>query len=86
MRSNSAQSQLNIEREVDRYIAWPGQACAYKIGELEIRALRDRAEKTLGARFNLRDFHEVVLSGGAMPLPALRERVAAWISRRASEP
>lgn len=84
MRANTALSTLNIEREVDRYIAWPGQACAYKIGELRIRAMRSRAEERLGANFDLRAFHEVILGGGAVPLGLLEERVNAWIDRVAS--
>ncbi|MBM4112042.1 MAG: DUF885 domain-containing protein [Phycisphaerae bacterium] len=83
MRRNTALSELNIEREVDRYIAWPGQACAYKIGEILIRSLRDKANERLGAAFDLRDFHEVVLGAGSIPLEVLEQRVNRWIDREA---
>lgn len=79
MLRNTALSRLNIEREVDRYIGWPGQACGYKIGELKIRELRDRAERTLGNSFDIRSFHDAVLGAGAVPLPVLEARVDRWI-------
>ncbi len=72
---------LNIANEVDRYIAWPGQALAYKIGEIKIRQLRAQAEKDLGAKFNLRDFHDVLLTSGAVPLDVLGSMVTAWVER-----
>jgi uncharacterized protein (DUF885 family) len=82
MAGNTALALHEVTTEVDRYIGWPGQALAYKIGELEIRALRADAERRLGARFDLRAFHDVVLSSGSVPLPTLRRLVTDWIVAR----
>ena len=76
---NTALAPNNIHNEVDRYITWPGQACAYKIGQIEIWKLRHEAESRLGARFDLKAFHDVVLGQGAVTLPVLRAQVDAWI-------
>ncbi|MCC5885196.1 MAG: DUF885 domain-containing protein [Gammaproteobacteria bacterium] len=76
---NSALAPHNIRTEVSRYIAWPGQALAYKSGELLIRALRQEAEATLGDRFDLRAFHDRLLDEGAMPLSAVEAKMRAWI-------
>lgn len=83
-RENSALSPLNIETEVTRYIGWPGQATAYKIGELKIRALRQEAEAALGDRFDIRAFHAVVLGQGAVPLDVLDAQVKAWLAEAAA--
>jgi uncharacterized protein (DUF885 family) len=80
---HTALSLHEVETETDRYISWPGQALAYKMGELEIRALRHQAEEALGPRFDLRAFHDAVLANGPIALPELRDQIEAWIVRQA---
>jgi uncharacterized protein (DUF885 family) len=80
MRENTALTDANIEAEVNRYISWPGQALGYKLGEIKIRELRARAEKTLGAKFDLRRFHDAVLGQGPVPLDTLEVQIDGWIA------
>jgi uncharacterized protein (DUF885 family) len=80
--SRTALSLHEITTESDRYISWPGQALGYKMGELKIRELRARAEADLGEAFDLREFHDVILRNGPVPLPVLDELVEAWIDTR----
>jgi len=82
LRENTALTDAVIAGEVDRYIAWPGQADAYMVGELRIEALRRRAEARLGARFDIRRFHDFILDDGPMPLDLLDARLDAWIARQ----
>lgn len=82
MKAHTALSLHEIGTETDRYIAWPGQALAYKMGEITIRQLRREAEAALGADFDIREFHEVVLGEGTVTLPILRRRVRAYIESR----
>lgn len=81
-KANSSVSDTDIAREVDRYFNWPGQATSYMVGQLKIAELRARAERELGARFDIRDFHEAVLSEGALPLDILEEQVTRYISAK----
>jgi len=79
LRQTGSIDEPSIQSETDRYIAWPGQALAYKLGQLEFRELRDRAQKALGTEFDVRRFHDEMLSGGVLPLDLLASRTDAWI-------
>jgi uncharacterized protein (DUF885 family) len=79
--ANSSKPLHDITVEVDRYISWPGQALAYKIGQLKIRELRDHAQRELGDAFDVREFHDEVLGAGAIPLNILDARIRAWVTR-----
>ena len=82
MTANTALSPHNIVAEVDRYIGWPGQALAYKTGELAISRLRQEAEKKLGGNFDVRSFHDRVLEAGSIPLPLLEKRISQWVGEQ----
>ncbi|UYB50867.1 DUF885 family protein [Xanthomonas sp. AM6] len=79
--AHPSDDEPSIQAETDRYIAWPGQALGYKLGELDILALREKAKRELGARFDIRAFHDQILGGGAMPLDLLDARIDAWIAQ-----
>jgi uncharacterized protein (DUF885 family) len=80
-RANTAKQELEVVNEVDRYIAMPGQALAYKIGELKISAIRSKAERVLGTQFDIRAFHDEILKDGAVPLDLLEAKMDDWIAR-----
>ena len=80
LEQNTSLPRTEIENEVDRYIAWPGQALGYKMGQLKILELRERAKRELGERFDIRAFHDQILGGGALPLDVLDQRVQTWIA------
>ena len=77
---NTSLSELNVVSEIERYIAWPGQALAYKIGQLKISELRTKAEKALGERFDIRSFHDELLGDGALALDVLEDKMQSWIT------
>jgi uncharacterized protein (DUF885 family) len=78
----TAMDEPNVQTEVDRYIAWPGQALAYKMGQLEILKLRDECQQKLGDKFDIRAFHDEVLDTGALPLDVLDSRVNTWLAKQ----
>ena len=83
-KQNTGKSQQDIENEIDRYISWPGQALAYKLGQMRIQALRAEAEKALGARFDIRAFHDQLLGMGALPLGVLDTEMRSWIAAQSA--
>ena len=82
LRDHTALSEHEVTTEVDRYISWPGQALSYKLGEIAIVRLRTQAEQELGDRFDVKAFHDAVLSQGSVPLPVLEEQIQAFIAQR----
>jgi uncharacterized protein (DUF885 family) len=82
MTENTVKQELEVAAEIDRYIVWPGQALAYKIGQLKISALRAKAKQTLGDKFDIRDFHDELLKDGALPLDQLEAKMNAWIAKQ----
>src|SRR6185503_14102492 len=78
--AHTTSTQSGAEAEIDRYIAVPGQATAYMIGNLEIRRLREDAKEKLGSKFNIKDFHDLVLEDGSLPLWVLREKIQSWVA------
>jgi len=85
MRKSGAVDEPTTQSETDRYIAWPAQALSYKLGQLKIRELRERAKKELGPRFDIRKFHDEMLDGGTLPLDLLEARTDKWIAQQKSQ-
>lgn len=85
MMQHSSMNEAQATAEVERYVAIPGQALAYKIGELKFRELRQRTQDALGAKFDIRAFHDRVLAGGSMPLSVLESDLASWITQQSRD-
>ena len=73
-------TEAEVVREIERYVVWPGQATAYKVGQLAILKIRSLAERELGEKFDIKQFHEVILSNGAMPLDILESTIIDWVA------
>jgi uncharacterized protein (DUF885 family) len=86
MRKSGAIDEPTIQAETDRYIAWPAQALAYKLGQLKFRELRARAQKALGSQFDIKSFHDEMLNGGVLPLDLLDARTNAWLREQKHHP
>ncbi|HEX6573153.1 MAG TPA: DUF885 family protein, partial [Steroidobacteraceae bacterium] len=80
MVEKTGMTEAEVTREIERYVVWPGQATSYKVGQLALLRMREEAERALAPKFDLREFHEVVLMNGAMPLAVLEETVREWVS------
>ena len=85
MVANSGLSLKNITTEVDRYINWPGQALAYKMGQLKMLELRKMSQKELGEKYDVREFHDVLLGSGALPMQVLEEKIKSYIKNKKKE-
>jgi len=85
MKDNTVLSDESVENEINRYISFPGQACAYKIGELKLKELRTFSQKELGSNFDVRDFHNVILTLGNSPISAVEEQVKSWVAKVKSD-
>ena len=83
--ANSGIDEPNVQSETDRYLAWPAQALGYKIGQLKIIELREKAKRELGDRFDIKAFHDEVLNGGALPLDLLEARVDGWLKGQGAQ-
>ena len=82
MYKKTGKAMSSVVAEIERYIAWPGQACSYKIGMLKILELRQNARETLGIRFDIRDFHDFILENGEVPLTVLEDNYKEWIKKK----
>ena len=80
MLDKTGMTEAEVVREIERYVVWPGQATAYKVGQLAILKIRSLAERELGEKFDIKQFHEVILSNGAMPLDILESTIIDWVA------